>query len=150
MRRQVLYSGSRRTPGAGRDATLATDAPITDAARTPDPGPRPRFQRLRAFGARHAGLLRFLGGACCAMLIVAAYLWWQPRPHVFTQEEIDAAVLHTLETKSLPARAAKAAEICCASSSLRSVTGLRRISAKTDGESSGDLLPLSFPHGPTP
>jgi S1-C subfamily serine protease len=45
------------------------------------------------------------------MLIVAAYLWWQPRPHVFSQEDIDAAVLHTLETRSLPARAAKAAEI---------------------------------------
>jgi S1-C subfamily serine protease len=45
------------------------------------------------------------------MLIVAAYLWWQPRPHVFSQEDIDAAVLHTLETKALPARAAKAAEI---------------------------------------
>jgi S1-C subfamily serine protease len=35
----------------------------------------------------------------------------RPRPVVLTQDDIDKAVLHTLETKSLPSRAAKAAEL---------------------------------------
>jgi S1-C subfamily serine protease len=34
----------------------------------------------------------------------------QPRPRALTQKDIDSAVLHTLETKSLPSRTARAAE----------------------------------------
>jgi len=107
MRRQVLYSGSRRAPraetGAGR---LAAEGAV--------PGPparKPWGGRIRALAARHAGLLRFLGAAACAALIVGAYLWSRPQPRVLTQEDIDAAVLHTLHTKTLPSRAAKAADI---------------------------------------
>jgi S1-C subfamily serine protease len=105
MRRQVLYSGSKRNSGAGADA--ARPEPDTVAA-TP---PAPRWARVRALGARHAGLLRFLAGAAIALLIAAAYLGSQPRPRPLTQEDIDASVLHTLETKSLPSRAAKAADM---------------------------------------
>jgi S1-C subfamily serine protease len=61
-------------------------------------------------GKRHAGLLRFFAGAAVALLIAAAYLGSQPRPRALTQEDIDASVLHTLQTKSLPSRAAKAAD----------------------------------------
>jgi serine protease DegQ len=112
MRRQVLYSGSRRTPGAGSGASRpAADAPIPESAQASISARRPRFGRLRALGMRHAALLRFLGGAACALLIGGAYLWWQPRPYTPTQEDIDAAVLHTLGTKTLPSRAAKAADI---------------------------------------
>jgi len=110
MRRQVLYSGSRRTPRDGSGATRpATDAP--ESVPAPLPGRNLRFRRLRALGSRHAGLLRFLGGVACAALIAGAYLWSQPRPPALTQEDIDAAVLHTLGTKTLPSRAAKAADI---------------------------------------
>ena len=108
VRRQALYSGSRRTPGGGRGATYFADTPV---APTPPPSPNPRFPRLRALGTRNAGFLRFLGGAACAVLIAVAYLWSQPRPPALSQEDIDAAVLHTLENKMLPARAAKAAEM---------------------------------------
>ena len=111
MRRQVLYSASRRTPSAGRAAAAVTDARIADAVRATDPDPSSRFRRIRAFGTRHAGLLRFFAGAACVMLVVGAYLWWQPRPHALSQEDIDAAVLHTLETRALPERAAKVAEM---------------------------------------
>lgn len=108
MRRQVLYSGSRRTPGAGLGVTRP-------AADVPTPASRPtrsvRSGRFRALGARHAGLLRFLGGAACAALIGGAYLWSQPRPRSLSQQDIDAAVLHTIENRTLPSRAAKAAEI---------------------------------------
>jgi serine protease DegQ len=112
MRRQVLYSGSRRTPGAGPSANRpATDAPTPDSAHAPLPGRNPRFGPIRALARRHAGLLRFLGGVACAALIGGAYLWSQPRPRVLGQEDIDAAVLHTLANKTLPSRAAKAADI---------------------------------------
>lgn len=112
IRRQVLYSGSRRTPGAGRGATRpAADAPVTDAARALLPRPFPGLQRLRALGDRHAGLLLFLGGAACAALIGGAYLWSQPQPPALTQQDLDAAVGRTIEKRTLPSRAAKAAEI---------------------------------------
>jgi S1-C subfamily serine protease len=112
MRRQVFYSGSRRTPGAGSSAPRpAADAPAPQFARAPLPARSSRFGRVRALATRHAGLLRFLGGAACAALIGSAYLWSQPQPHAIGQKDIDAAVLHTLETKTLPSRAAKAAAI---------------------------------------
>jgi S1-C subfamily serine protease len=56
-------------------------------------------------------LLRFAAGAACALLVAGLYLRSQPQPPTLTQENIDAAVLHTLETKTLPSRAAKAAEM---------------------------------------
>jgi S1-C subfamily serine protease len=105
MRRQVLYSGSRRNSGAGAD----TAPPQPDAVAQAQPSPR--WARVRALGKRHAGSLRFLAGAAVALLIAAAYLGSQPRPRALTQEDIDASVLHTLETKSLPSRAAKAADM---------------------------------------
>ncbi|HEY3178605.1 MAG TPA: trypsin-like peptidase domain-containing protein [Casimicrobiaceae bacterium] len=43
-----------------------------------------------------------------ALGLVAGYQSWKPAPKVFTQEDIDAAVLHTLETKTLPSPMAKA------------------------------------------
>jgi S1-C subfamily serine protease len=102
----------RRTPCAGWSATrLATGPPVPEPALAPPPARSPRFGRLRAFGTRHAGLLRFLGGATCAALIGGAYLWSQPRPHALSQQDIDGAVLHTLENKTLPSRAVKAADI---------------------------------------
>jgi S1-C subfamily serine protease len=105
MRRQVLYSGSRRNPGAGAD----TPRPEPDAVQE---APLPsRWTRVRALGRRHAGWLRFLAGAAFAVVIAAAYVWSQPRPRVLTQEDIDASVLHTLETKNLPSQAAKAADM---------------------------------------
>jgi S1-C subfamily serine protease len=111
MRRQVLYSGSKRTPDAGQGASGPAGAPVPDVARPPAPDSGPRFRRLRALGARRAGLLQFLAGAAClALLVGGAYLGWKPGPHALNQAEIDAAVMRTLSTKTPPSRAAKAAE----------------------------------------
>jgi S1-C subfamily serine protease len=110
MRRQVLYSGSRHTPRAAAAAPgPATEGPVP--GHLAPPARIPRGGRIRALAARYAGTLRFLGGVACAALIGGAYLWWQPRPPALTQDDIDAAVLHTLQNKTLPSRAAKAAEI---------------------------------------
>ena len=104
MKRQVLYSGSRRStdPLAARAAETETAPPPAGA------GARSRF---RDFGARYRSLLVFLGGAALVLLAGITYLESQPQPPRVTQEDIDAAVLHTLENKTVPSRAAKAAEM---------------------------------------
>jgi S1-C subfamily serine protease len=112
MKPQVLYSGSRRTRHAGEGATRpAADVPVPEPDRAPPSGRSARFQRVRAFGARHAGLVRFLGGAACVALFGGVYLWSQPGPQALTQDDVDAAVMRTLENKLLPSRAAVAADI---------------------------------------
>ena len=106
MKRQVLYSGSRRPSG---DGSAPVRPPEADVA--PPIGPAPSESRLRRIAARHGTLIALLGGAALALLIGSAYLASQPRPPTLTQEDIDTAVMHTLENKTLPARAAKAAEM---------------------------------------
>ncbi len=49
-------------------------------------------------------------GGLCALAAVLLYAAIAPAPRAITQEDIDAAVLHTLETAQLPSRAAKAYE----------------------------------------
>jgi len=67
--------------------------------------------RVRALWTRRPGFVLFSGGAACAALVAGAYLWSQPKPQALTQDHIDAAVLRTLEEKTLPSRASKAADI---------------------------------------
>ncbi|HEY4137768.1 MAG TPA: trypsin-like peptidase domain-containing protein [Casimicrobiaceae bacterium] len=49
-----------------------------------------------------------MAGALFALGLAAGYQTLKPPPRVYTQEDIDAAVLHTLETKTLPSPTAKA------------------------------------------
>ncbi len=106
MRRQVIYSSSRRpAASAGSDAARPDDP--GQAKPTADPAPRSASLRVRL--AKHAGVLRFLAGVAVALVVGAVYLWQQPPPGL-SQEHVDAAVLRTLETKALPARAGKAVE----------------------------------------
>ena len=112
MKPQVLYSGSRRAHHAGASATRpAADAPVPEPAGTSLPNRNPPFVRVRAFWTRRTGFVLFSGGAACAALVAGAYLWSQPKPQALTQDHIDAAVLRTLEEKTLPSRVAKAADI---------------------------------------
>ena len=50
-------------------------------------------------------------GALVSLTMLLIYDYFQPPRTELTQEQIDAAVLHTLATKELPARAARAAEL---------------------------------------
>lgn len=54
----------------------------------------------------------WVSAAVAAVFVVALGSAWlmQPKPRALTQADIDAAVLHTLLTKSLPSRTARAAE----------------------------------------
>ena len=106
-KRQVLYSGSRRPTDNGsapaHEAAQGAAPPALNAASEASP--------VRAYALSRRGLLTLFGGIGIALLVALAYQGSQPGPTPLTQEQIDAAVLHTLETKALPARAAKAAEM---------------------------------------
>ena len=111
MNKVTLYSKSRRLPVA-EPAEAAAPVPV----RTP------RAARLRGFLSRHE---RILLVAVAVLLSVAAFLTYnsmKPPPRQLTQKDIDAAVLHTLDTNVLPSRAAKAYEIV-----QRSVVRVRQI-----------------------
>ena len=105
MKRGALYSSRSRqgvahpAPGAAADSVRSVIAPHA--------GWRARV----AAAARRTGPVGgFLAGALLALSVVMvrdAFLIAQPP---ITQEDIDAAVLHTLETRDLPSRATRAAE----------------------------------------
>ena len=87
---------------------------MTPAVATPVAEPaaaRDASERLRRFVERHDRALLLLAGVGIALAVVIARDAMQPKRIALKQEHIDRAVLHTLETKTLPSRAAKAAEL---------------------------------------
>src|SRR2546421_11964565 len=112
MKRATLYSSVRSR--SARSPQLSPASPVSAPASTPseasaEPPPQPKRQsRWRRLGGRYATPLLFVIGALFALGLVAGYQALKPPPRVYTQEDIDAAVLHTLETKTLPSPMAKA------------------------------------------
>jgi serine protease DegQ len=105
MKRATLYSTSSRTlPRAGK--TPAEAAP-SRAAEECKPAER-RLSRWRDLYKRHEKLLLCAGAALFAAALVWAHAALTPAPRELTQEDIDAAVAHALESRPLPAPAIKA------------------------------------------
>ncbi len=101
MRKTALYSRSpRQVPRAA--------APVPAPAPPPEPPVKHRW--WRALAARRWPLALVATAAVCSLGAVLLYSTLHPAPRALTQDDIDAAVLHTLETQSLPAKAAKAYE----------------------------------------
>ena len=77
----------------------------------PDEPRLPWRTRVANLFRRRERLILFFGGALIA--VVPALIVWQGQTPVpeLQQDEIDSAVLHALETQSLPSRPAKAAEL---------------------------------------
>jgi len=88
----------------------AAEHAAPSALEQPPEARRTLRQRLGAFGRRHERLFLLLACALIAGGAVVANLALQPATRELSQEDVDAAVLHTLENKTLPSRAAKAAE----------------------------------------
>jgi hypothetical protein len=103
MRRPALYSSS--SPRAGRSETAPEAATAVAAPRPPG-----RLRRLLP-KASDPRVLWLAIGLLAISLVVVISLLLRPPGRKLTQEDIDAAVLKTLETNTLPSAAAKAAEV---------------------------------------
>ncbi len=106
MKRTALYSRS------GRPRAPAAPEPV-DAPRESTPAAPGAAQpsRWHGFFARHERFLLLAIGGLLAALAIFAYNARTPSARALTQQDIDAAVLHTLQTKPLPSYAAKAYEV---------------------------------------
>ncbi|KAF1043125.1 S1C family serine protease [Xylophilus sp.] len=104
MRRPALYSSSRRRG----PAPVATAAPQTEAAGTAIDTPSPTKPQ-RAVTVRHGRILWLAIVSLTVALGASLWLAARPIPRALTQADIDAAVQHTLQTKSLPSPIARAA-----------------------------------------
>jgi S1-C subfamily serine protease len=98
VRKATLYSRSSRP------------APRAEAPVSPVEKPKKAW-RLRDRLERHRGALSFIAGVAVAALLVLLHAAGTPQQRPLTQQDIDAAVMRTLETNTLPARMAKAFEI---------------------------------------
>jgi S1-C subfamily serine protease len=108
MRKTALYSSSSHRPPPSRPRA----APPA-AAATPEPAPAapvpPKAGRGPSRRAERVALV--VAGAAVAALLAFFFAGrGGPPPQRLTQQDIDAAVRHTLETKPLPSVASRAAE----------------------------------------
>ena len=114
MGRVTLYSSSRRSAPELRRPPLHT-APMSAAAadeEEPAAATAPKAPaRWKTFLRRLEKPLLVVAGVLIAIGVFVAYSANKPAPRAFTQADIDNAVLHTLETKTLPSAAARAYEI---------------------------------------
>ena len=106
MRRTALYSRSTPRPAVPTEV----DPPVQEAvAEAPEAAARPaRHQRAGAF-ARHPGTLWAAIAALALALALPDTPWRAPAQRKLTQDDINAAVMHTLTQKTLPSQAARAA-----------------------------------------
>jgi S1-C subfamily serine protease len=121
MSRESLYSRSNRS----RAAAGAPPVEAASEASTP-----PRARRFRLPRASRSWLTAL---ALLAAVGLALHATLAPRPRSYTQADIDAAVLHTLEKATLPSPSAKAYQAI--RPSVVRVRGLAR-DAKPDSPSS--------------
>ena len=141
MKKAPLYSrSSRSTPPAPAVEALpqpvSARPPVATAADAPPAG---RAARLRTWAARHPAPLWVGAGALLASLAMLLVLSLQTRPHAITQDDIDAAVRHSLEKEPLPSPATAAYE-AIAPSVVR-VVGL--MDENDDGEDEGEKRALA-------
>ena len=103
MRRTGLYSNSRQGAKPGAAAQVALDALALTAALAP------RKQRWRVSPSSPKVLWSVIG-VMALLLALTMSMVLRSGQRQLTQEDIDSAVLKTLETTTLPSQATKAAE----------------------------------------
>ena len=128
-----MHDGSHWSANAGFSRGR-TDQPAhgAGAAATQPAGAKALTRRRRP--ERQQWLLWLAGSASLLFLVLALYQYHRPAPRVITQDDINAAVLHTLNTKTLPSAQARAY------TQVRpSIVRVRQVGAKPskDGEETG-------------
>ncbi|RPH41899.1 MAG: peptidase S1 [Burkholderiales bacterium] len=109
-RQAASAAGGPRGPSAWDRPLDPPGRPAAPPAPAADPPPR-RFARLRGLLSRGERPLLVVLGVLAALAGVALQGGLNPPARVLTQEDIDSAVLRTLETQPLPSQAAKAWEV---------------------------------------
>jgi S1-C subfamily serine protease len=146
MRRASLYSTSHRSTAAkARPQATSTSKPadagasVTSAPASSDTAapaaPPTRRARVGRFLQRHNALIALAAGIAITLGAVYGYDMLRPSARALTQEDIDSAVLHTLETKTLPSQAARAYEAI--RGSVVRVREFERASGETEDTESG-------------
>ena len=99
MKRAALYSSRPAIRSAASDSS-----PLADAS--PSPAPLSRWRVWQ----RHPRVALFLAGVITSTAIFGGLLLSLSSQRALTQDDINAAVLHTLSTQELPSRALRAAQ----------------------------------------
>ena len=113
MKRTTLYSTSSRGRTAHRPPAPASSGEPVAAAQPADPpaaGTAPPRRWRSTLKSLERPLLVAMG-AIAVLALVMAQASMSPKPQNLRQEDIDAAVRHSLETKPLPSWASKAYDI---------------------------------------
>ena len=132
MKRVALYSSSRRPRSSVQPSGVSPpgqsqrkdETPETVSASSPA---RPLL--LRYLIQRHDRISWVLVGSLLALLLVWGHASMAPAPRRITQKDIERAVVHTLETQTLPSPAARAYEII-----KPSVVRVRGLDTDPDGD----------------
>lgn len=145
MKNSPLYSKSTSRSGNARPGPQTSRprkpeaVPVQPAVAPPQPAAKatppeqpgraiPLRRRTRAFIVRHDRFFLVVGTALLSLMLFIAYYAAQPRPRQITQEDIDAAVIHTLNKNVLPSPEAKAYEVV-----RRSIVRVRQLERGPDG-----------------
>ena len=102
MKRAALYSRRSVSGQKNPEGSVVVDESVAPS------GLEFKASRVRRLYERLGWLAL---GALFSLSMLFVYDYFQPARTELTQEQIDAAVLHTLATKELPARAARAAAL---------------------------------------
>jgi S1-C subfamily serine protease len=130
MKRVTLYSKSTRSRTAdGRDVRPSDPEEAAPSAGDASPTRPAPAGRARAFMARHERVALVGSAALMSLLLVIGYVSTRPPPREIGQKDIDAAVLHTLDSNVLPSPAAKAFDVVS-----QSVVRVRRLEHGKDDE----------------
>jgi len=130
MKRVTLYS-SNRSPVTSHhakagDATAGADQAMEKSST--QAAERPQRSRWRNFLARYERPLWVGAAGLLALLVVFTHALLMPTSRPITQEDIESAVLYTLDNKTLPSATAKAYEVI-----RPSVVRVRRMEADEKG-----------------
>jgi S1-C subfamily serine protease len=112
MRKVPLYSSSRQSRVIEQPTPASESVHHGEANESPSARVAARAARSswRRFCERHERVLTVAASALLALLLIAGYAAIRHAPRPLVQQDIDAAVLHTLENKVLPSPASKAYE----------------------------------------
>jgi len=110
MKREAVFSKSPRTVGSVSHTDAESNTPLPNSAGKAQASlPIPTAPLNWHSKLRWDFAAIFLLGVVLSFLVMGVFLMHRTSPKSLTQQDIDGAVLHTLQTKDLPSPSAKAA-----------------------------------------